>query len=165
MPFDPSDSPSLAVLGWDASRVAELAALSSAHGVELTPARVARVDRGALTVLTGSASVRVRPSGRLFELDAASEPIGTPAVGDWVALDGTVAVAVLSRRSTFERSSSDRATVAQVVAANVDTVFVVLPLVGRSTSPAVATVPRDGVAIGCHTRRPADKVRRCYRRV
>jgi ribosome small subunit-dependent GTPase A len=131
---DAFDSPSLAVLGWDASRVAELASLSSACGVKLTPARVARVDRGALTVLTGSAPMRVRPSGRLFDFDAngAGEPVGTPAVGDWVALDGTVAVAVLTRRSTFERSSSDRATVAQVVAANVDTVFVVVPLVGRS---------------------------------
>ena len=79
--------------------------------------------------------MRVRPAGRLFDLDATggvSEPIGTPAVGDWVALDGPVAVAVLSRRSTFERSSSDRATVAQVVAANVDTVFVVVPLIGRA---------------------------------
>jgi ribosome small subunit-dependent GTPase A len=142
MPFDSSsddalasedvlDSPSLAVLGWDASRDAELALLSSARGVELTPARVARVDRGALTVLTGSTSMRVRPSGRLFDLDGVAEPFGTPAVGDWVALDGPVAVAVLSRRSTFERSSSNRQTVAQVVAANVDTVFVVLPLVGR----------------------------------
>ena len=131
---DAFDSPSLAVLGWDASRVAELALLSSARGVELTPARVARVDRGALTVLAGAPSMRVRPSGRLFDsefTDGLTEPVSTPAVGDWVALDGPVAVAVLSRRSTFERSSSDRATVAQVVAANVDTVFVVVPLVGR----------------------------------
>jgi ribosome small subunit-dependent GTPase A len=131
---DASDSPSLAILGWDASRVAELAELSSATGVDLVPARVARVDRGALTVLTGFAQMRVRPSGRLFELDSAGlgeEPVGTPAVGDWVALDGTVAVAVLSRRSTFERSSGGRATVAQVIAANIDTVFIVAPLVGR----------------------------------
>ena len=40
MPFDSAsddafDSPSLATLGWDASRVAELASLSSARGVEL----------------------------------------------------------------------------------------------------------------------------------
>jgi ribosome biogenesis GTPase len=136
MSFDPAsndalDSPSLAVLGWDALRVAELASLSSTRGVELTPGRVARVDRGALTVLTGSEPMRVRPSGRLFDLDTVAEPFGTPAVGDWVALDGLVAVAVLSRRSTFERSSSNRQTVAQVVAANVDTVFVVVPLVGR----------------------------------
>jgi len=129
---DSLDSPSLAVLGWDDSRAAELASLSSARGIELTPARVARVDRGALTVFTGSASTRVRPSGRLFEEDPGpGEPVGTPAVGDWVGLDGTVAVAVLRRRSTFERSSSNRQTVAQVVAANVDTVFIVAPLVGR----------------------------------
>jgi ribosome small subunit-dependent GTPase A len=144
MPFDSSsndasgtddgviDSPSLAVLGWDDSRADELAALSSIRGVELAPARVARVDRGALTVLTGAASTRVRPSGRLFEQEPGpGEPVGTPAVGDWVALDGTVAVAVLSRRSTFERSSSNRQTVAQIVAANIDTVFIVAPLVGR----------------------------------
>lgn len=142
MPFDSAsedahasasdfDSPSLAVLGWDALRVTELASLASARGLELVPGRVARVDRGALTVLTGSASMRVRPSGRLFDLDASTEPVGTPAVGDWVALDGTVAVAVMARRSTFERSSSERATISQVVAANVDTVFIVAPLVGR----------------------------------
>jgi ribosome small subunit-dependent GTPase A len=136
MPYDSAsddafDSPSLAVLGWDASRVTELASMSLTRGVELTPGRVARVDRGALTVLTGSEPVRVRPSGRLFDLDGVTEPFGTPAVGDWVALDGPVAVAVLSRRSTFERSSSNRQTVAQVVAANIDTVFVVVPLVGR----------------------------------
>jgi ribosome small subunit-dependent GTPase A len=129
---DAFDSPSLAVLGWDAARDAELASVSSIRGVELAPGRVARVDRGALTVFTGAAAIRVRPSGRLFELDTGpGEPVGTPAVGDWVALDGTVAVVVLSRRSTFERSSSERATVAQVVAANVDTVFIVAPLVGR----------------------------------
>ena len=136
MSFDSSsedtlDSPSLAVLGWDASRAAELASLSLTRGISLAPARVARVDRGALTVLTGSASMRVRPSGRLFDLDGVAELFGTPAVGDWVAFDGTVAVAVLSRRSTFERSSSNRQTVAQVLAANVDTVFIVAPLVGR----------------------------------
>jgi ribosome small subunit-dependent GTPase A len=126
------DSPSLADLGWDASRVAELASLSSTRGIDLAPARVARVDRGALTVLNGSASLRVRPSGRLFEQDTGlGEPVGTPAVGDWVALDATVAVAVLTRRSSFERSVSNRQTLAQVVAANVDTVFIVAPLVGR----------------------------------
>ncbi len=131
---DTLDTPSLAALGWDDSRAAELAALSSSRGIELAAARVARVDRGALTVLTGVASTRVRPSGRLFEPNPAGfdEPVGTPAVGDWVALDGTVAVAVLSRRSSFERSSSNRQTVAQIVAANVDTVFIVAPLVGRA---------------------------------
>ena len=70
---DALDSLSLATLGWDTPRAAELAALSSARGAELIPARVARVDRGALTVLTGflrcvydrraGCSISMRPAG------------------------------------------------------------------------------------------------------
>jgi ribosome small subunit-dependent GTPase A len=118
-------------LGWDDARAAELGSLASIHHNPLTGARVARVDRGALSVLTAHGADRVRMSGRLFQNDDHGEPIGTPAVGDWVALDGTVAIAVLARRSSFTRMSNAGATVAQVVAANIDTVFVVAPLVGR----------------------------------
>ncbi len=53
-----------------------------------------------------------------------------PAVGDWVALDGEQIVRVLPRRSTFKRRSPGRQVQAQVVAANVDTVFVVAGLDG-----------------------------------
>lgn len=118
-------------LGWDDARAAELASLESAHSEALTAARVSRVDRGALSVLTAHGTDRVRMSGRLFQPGDLDEPIGTPAVGDWVAIDGAVAIAVLSRRSSFTRMSNTGATVAQVVAANIDTVFVVAPLVGR----------------------------------
>jgi ribosome small subunit-dependent GTPase A len=119
-------------LGWDDARAAELALLESAHGQALTAARVSRVDRGALSVLTAHGSDRMRMSGRLFQPSDDGEPIGTPAVGDWVAVDGSVAIAVLARRSSFTRMSNTGATIAQVVAANIDTVFVVAPLVGRS---------------------------------
>jgi ribosome small subunit-dependent GTPase A len=119
-------------LGWDDARAAELALLEAGHGRALTAARVSRVDRGALSVLTVHGADRVRMSGRLFQPVDHDEPIGTPAVGDWVAVDGSVAIAVLSRRSSFTRMSNTGATVAQVVAANIDTVFVVVPLVGRS---------------------------------
>jgi ribosome small subunit-dependent GTPase A len=119
-------------LGWDDARAAELGSLEVAHGHALTAARVSRVDRGALSVLTADGADRVRMSGRLFRPEPDGEPIGTPAVGDWVALEGPVAVAVLGRRSSFTRLSNAGATVAQVVAANIDTVFVVAPLVGRS---------------------------------
>jgi len=118
-------------LGWDDARAAELALLESAHGQALAAARVSRVDRGALSVLTASGTERLRMSGRLFQPGDHDEAIGTPAVGDWVAVDGSVAIAVLSRRSSFTRMSNSGATVAQVVAANIDTVFVVAPLVGR----------------------------------
>jgi ribosome biogenesis GTPase len=135
MPF------SLQELGWDDARAAELAALEFLQSKTFLPGRVSRVDRGALSVLTAVGALRVRPSGRLFrfepgvaasgDIDYSGEPIGTPAVGDWIALDGPVAIAVLDRRSAFTRMSSDGQTVAQVVAANVDTVFVVTPLIGR----------------------------------
>src|SRR5450631_150087 len=125
-------------LGWDDARATELGSLELVHGHPLTAARVSRVDRGALSVLTADGADRVRMSGRLFQTEQHGqpepngEPIGTPAVGDWVALDGPAAVAVLARRSSFTRMSNAGATVAQVVAANIDTVFVVAPLVGRA---------------------------------
>jgi ribosome small subunit-dependent GTPase A len=122
-------------LGWDDARAAELGSLESVVGRLLTAARVSRVDRGALSVLTAHGADRTRMSGRLFQPDRHDqdgEPTGTPAVGDWVALDGPVAIAVLARRSAFARMSNAGPTIAQVVAANIDTVFVVAPLVGRS---------------------------------
>jgi ribosome biogenesis GTPase len=118
-------------LGWDDARAAELESVQAAQGRTLTAARVSRVDRGALSVLAEHGAERVRMSGRLFQPDDTGEPNGTPAVGDWVTLDGSTAIAVLSRRSSFTRMSNTGATVAQVVAANIDTVFVVIPLVGR----------------------------------
>jgi ribosome small subunit-dependent GTPase A len=121
-------------LGWDDARAAELAAFETSHGSAVIPGRVSRVDRGALSVLTAGGPARVRPSSRLFSAvdDMPGEPMGTPAVGDWVALDALVAVAVLERRSAFTRMSNNGQTVAQVVAANIDTVFITAPLVGRA---------------------------------
>src|SRR5690606_35624252 len=85
-------------------------------------ARVARVDRGRLTVLTAEGEERVHLARTAAE----------PAVGDWVALRGELAVGVLPRRSAFTRTSAGRTSAAQVVAANLDTVLVVDALVGAA---------------------------------
>jgi ribosome biogenesis GTPase len=53
-----------------------------------------------------------------------------PAVGDWVAVRGELAVAVLPRSSAFVRTVAGRTSAAQVVAANLDTVLVVDALIG-----------------------------------
>jgi ribosome biogenesis GTPase len=90
------------------------------------PGRVARVDRGRLTVLTAGGAVRAHLGGA--RPDASG--LGGPAVGDWVALRGELAVAVLPRRSAFTRTVAGRASTAQVVAANLDTVLVVEALAG-----------------------------------
>jgi ribosome small subunit-dependent GTPase A len=115
------DVTDLSALGWTADRAVQLPEGTAA-------ARVARVDRGRLTVLTGDGEARVRPAGTLYD----DTGLASPAVGDWVALRGELAVAVLARRSAFTRTGAGRDSAAQVVAANLDTVLVVDALVGAA---------------------------------
>src|SRR3954447_24155198 len=111
----------LSSVGWTSDREAELPA-----GTE--PARVARVDRGLLTVLAADDKRRVHPASALHD----ESGVASPAVGDWVALRGELVVAVLPRRSAFTRTVAGRTSAAQVVAANLDTVLVVDALVGET---------------------------------
>src|SRR3954464_2992752 len=111
----------LSPLGWTPDRGTELPAGTEA-------ARVARVDRGLLTVLTADGERRVHPASALHD----ESGVESPAVGDWVALRGELAVAVLPRRSAFVRTVAGRTSAAQVVAANLDTVLVVDALTGEA---------------------------------
>jgi ribosome small subunit-dependent GTPase A len=111
----------LSVLGWTPGRAAELPAGS-------LPARVTRVDRGRLTVLGADGEARVHPGAALYD-DAV---LAGPAVGDWVALRGELAVAILPRTSAFTRTVAGRSSAAQVVAANLDAVLVVDSLAGET---------------------------------
>jgi len=104
----------LSALGWTPDRAAELPAGS-------VPARVSRVDRGRLSVLTADGESRVHPGAALYD----ESGLSGPAVGDWVAVRGELAVAVLPRTSAFVRTVAGRTSAAQVVAANLDTVLVV----------------------------------------
>jgi ribosome small subunit-dependent GTPase A len=109
----------LAELGWTAARAEGLP-----DGSE--PARVSRVDRGRLRVLTAEGEFRVHPGAALYDEGG----LTSPAVGDWVALRGELAVAVLPRTSAFVRTVAGRTSAAQVVAANLDIVLVVDALTG-----------------------------------
>jgi ribosome biogenesis GTPase len=105
----------LDAMGWNP----RLAALAADAGAEpARPGRVSRVDRGLVTVLTGAGPVRAVPNA------------GTVATGDWVLVDDAdepSIVAVLPRASSFVRGDpvDGAATEEQVIAANIDTVFVV----------------------------------------
>lgn len=92
---------------------------------KLIPARVIRVDRGAVTVQSAAETVTAVVAGTL---DAAGE-VDQPAVGDWVALDlGTdmaVVRAILPRVGALSRRRPGEADHAQAVAANVDVVLIV----------------------------------------
>src|SRR3954468_1510806 len=111
----------LSALGWTPDRAADLPAGS-------VPARVSRVDRGRLSVLTAEGEARVHPGAALYD----ESGLTGPAVGDWVAVRGELAVAVLPRTSAFVRTVAGRTSAAQVVAANLDTVLVVDALAGEA---------------------------------
>lgn len=108
-------------LGWDAFFQD---AFRPFENDNLIPARVAARHHGPCELLTELGRLGGVPAGRLEDHEL-------PAVGDWVAarpLDGerkAVIEAVLPRRSAFTRKEAWARTVAQVVAANVDTVFLV----------------------------------------
>jgi len=90
-----------------------------------TPARVIRVDRGAVTVQSAEEPVTAVVAGTL---DPVGE-VGQPAVGDWVALDldadTAVVRAILPRSGALNRRRPGEADDAQALAANVDVVFIV----------------------------------------
>jgi ribosome biogenesis GTPase / thiamine phosphate phosphatase len=108
-------------LGWDAF-FAE--AFEPYAADNLIPARVSARHHGPCELLTERGPMGGLPAGKLSDDEL-------PAVGDWVAVrpvDGerkAIIEAVLPRRTSFSRKEAFRRTVEQVVAANVDTVFVV----------------------------------------
>ncbi|MGQ0825415.1 MAG: ribosome small subunit-dependent GTPase A [Actinomycetota bacterium] len=116
MSDDVAPAVALTAWGWN-DRVAALARDAAAPGSR--PGRVGRVDRGLVIVFTAEGMERAVPP---------PEPI---ASGDWVLVeqsDGVLAVVtVLARHSAFVRGDSIEgiAREAQVIAANIDSVFVV----------------------------------------
>ena len=124
----------LRALGWDDRSAALLA--SEAPG--LVPGRILAEERGAYLVVSADGEGPASPSGRLRH-DVELDPTAAwPAVGDWVAMDpihpnaGAGATdhrliqRVLTRRTAMiRRSPGDRRMPSQVLATNIDVVFVV----------------------------------------
>jgi len=119
----------LAELGWDSNF--ERAFLEAAAD-GCVPARVSEESQGLYRVLAEAGEWLAEIAGRLrFE---AVNRDDLPAVGDWVAVAPRPAegratiVAVLPRRTVLERKAAGRVVEAQVMAANLDLVFVVTSL-------------------------------------
>ncbi|MGZ5554950.1 MAG: ribosome small subunit-dependent GTPase A [Candidatus Aminicenantales bacterium] len=116
--------------GWDSALEAQFATYAER---DLTPARVVRQLRDLSTLVTLQGEIPGEVSGRFRH--AARGPADYPAVGDWAAVslntDGRAIIeALLPRRSAFTRKAAGEAVEAQVVAANVDMVFLVSGLDG-----------------------------------
>lgn len=108
-------------LGWNDAVATAFAPYSATH----RPARVTRVDRGAVDVMVADEAltpVRAR-------LHAQAEPV---AVGDWVALDhdaaGWAVDALLPRRTGIARGDVLERSRPHVLAANVDVVLLAMPV-------------------------------------
>lgn len=120
---DAVENNGIRALGWQPFFATGFAPHRSAGRV---PGRVIRVDRDLVTVGTARGEIRARMATALARAQ------GPAAVGDWIALAGDVVADVLPRQSAFIRRAAGERTVADVVAANVTTVFVVAALEGRA---------------------------------
>lgn len=95
------------------------------------PGRIVVHQREAPMVMTEAGRLSARLSGRLRH---EAREAGHPAAGDWVALaakpgEGSATIhAVLPRRTAFVRRAVDSQQTLQVIAANIDVVFVVTSL-------------------------------------
>ena len=146
---DPGADP-LAQLGWDADWEAAarraVAADSDqsvdrpthpARPVDLVPGRVIRADRGRALVQTRSGLVHAAVTDP--DPGAGDWTTGDWTTGDWVLLAGPEVRAVLARRTAVVRGAGRRDARAQLLAANVDVVLVVVEL---ATGPNLARLDR-----------------------
>jgi ribosome biogenesis GTPase len=86
-------------------------------------ARVLRVGRSGLTAATATGECTVPLGGRWWALPAEERP----TVGDWVVLDAACerVLRVLARKSVLQRMAAGTRVDVQLIAANVDTAFIV----------------------------------------
>ena len=109
-------------LGWNPFFEAQAATIARS---DLQFARVVEEQRG-MYALNGGFEGFAEVGGR-FRHEAAS-PADFPAVGDWVGVGDGIIHYVLPRRSIVSRAAAGRASREQVIAANVDTIFLVTAL-------------------------------------
>jgi ribosome biogenesis GTPase len=99
-----------------------------------TVGRVAVEHRSGYILYSEAGELTAEVSGKLRHAAQQGKPPGLPAVGDWVLCrprpgeDKATIQAVLPRRGLFTRKAAGRRRVPQVIAANVDVVFLVSAL-------------------------------------
>ena len=117
---------SLEAYGWDNIWAQQLELKGDTLEI---PARVIAGHRSEYRVHTGERALKARAAGKLYHPPFKQTDL--PAVGDWVILsddspDSIVTIQkVLTRRSTFSRMVAGKHTSEQIMATNVDTVWIV----------------------------------------
>ena len=122
--------------GWDAVWQEKFDHFPEERGI---PARVISEHRSAYRVHTGEAEITAKAAGRLYH--APFRQTELPAVGDWVVVDDVDSTGqatirgVLPRNSTFSRKVAGKNSNEQVMATNLDTVWIVTAF-GSDLNPA-----------------------------
>ena len=119
----------LTAIGWNSVLDQQFSAFAEEG---LVPARVARAHSSIYWLYTEQGELTAELTGRMRHQAMSRSEL--PAVGDWVAVEprqeedkGTLH-AILPRKSCFSRKEAATRTEEQVIAANVDTVFLVTDL-------------------------------------
>ena len=118
---------SLTKLGWNAERDAQFAPYLAKGFI---PARVAVEDKHFYRVWTVDAELTAQIIGKLIH-EARGDHTKLPKVGDWAAVklvpkeEKAMIQAILPRRTQIVRKVSGRDTAAQILATNIETVFLV----------------------------------------
>lgn len=106
---------------------------AAAYGEGLYIARVSAQYKDMYKIITEDGEIIGEISGKLNY--SSKSAIDYPAVGDWVLVDRTadtngnaIIHHVLSRKSCFERKAAGAGVDSQIVAANIDTVFICMSL-------------------------------------
>ena len=117
-------------LGWDPHVESDFAATAPSGTV---PGRVMRADKDRMVVATASGRLVAQLAGSFRH--HAERPSDLPTVGDWVAVQGTESAgsqamirAVFGRRSRLARQQAGKTTDEQLIAANIDVIFIVTGL-------------------------------------
>jgi ribosome biogenesis GTPase len=110
-------------LGWDSFFSSQLDGTDDAP---VQPARVAVEHRGRYQLIGRQGPAWATLAGRLRH--GANSRLDLPAVGDWVGVCDGLVHRVLERRTKFVREAAGERTEPQVIAANIDVVFIVTSL-------------------------------------
>jgi ribosome biogenesis GTPase len=122
----PENREPLVEWGWDASWENELATIEVKNW---DVGRVLVQQRGFCTAMTAKGITQVMVPGKAFS--EGKEWIRKPAVGDWVLVSPSeqkikgLVEFVLPRRTKFSRQSAGKRSVEQVIAANIDSTWIV----------------------------------------
>ncbi|MDP8238932.1 MAG: ribosome small subunit-dependent GTPase A [Candidatus Hatepunaea meridiana] len=120
----------ITLLGWNSFFQEEFEGFSGGQG--FIPARIARQNKHNYNVLCEKGALTAEVSGSFSYLAEAS--VDFPTVGDWVVINAieddnkAIIHKLLPRKNSFSRKAAGIETEAQVLASNIDTVFVVAGL-------------------------------------